>query len=414
MPQSVFTHQFDNGLVLLAESMDWLQSAAFNVMIPGGAARDPADRAGLSNFVCEMSQRGCGQRDSRQFVEDLENLGAGHGPSVSSISTSFSAAMPADNLYDVLTIFADVLRRPLLPADQLDDGRLACLQEIQSIEDDLSQRVMSELRRRQYADPFGRDSHGTMEAVSQITLDEIRTQFVRTYRPDETIVSVAGNVDWPRLKDLVGELLGDWPRVELPELKTTPAPRGYHHIEHESQQTHICIAFPTVPYSHADYFQARGAVGVMSDGMSSRLFTEVREKRSLCYAVFASMHSLKQEASVFAYAGTSTDRAQETLDVTIAEFDRLARGIEEDELARLKALIRSSLIIEQESSRSRAASIAGDWYHLGRIRPLDELNDIINGLTVESINAYLAAHPFSDPCVVTLGEKELEVPRGVS
>ena len=148
--------------------------------------------------------------------------------------------------------------------------------------------------------------------------------------------------------------------------------------------------------------------------MSSRLFTEIRENRGLSYSVFASMHSLRDRGSVLAYAGTSTDRAQETLDVLIAELIKLASGIEDAELDRLKTQLRCSLIMQQESSRSRAAAIAGDWYHLGRVRTREEINQIIDQLTSQSINSYLADNPPKDFCVVTLGQNKLEMPVGIS
>ena len=97
------------------------------------------------------------------------------------------------------------------------------------------------------------------------------------------------------------------------------------------------VAFPGVAYSHPDYFLNRGAIGVLSGGMSSRLFTEIREKRGLCYTVFASCHSLRDRGSVICYSGTSTDRAQQTLDVLIEQLEELANGIREDELKRLKS-----------------------------------------------------------------------------
>jgi predicted Zn-dependent peptidase len=174
------------------------------------------------------------------------------------------------------------------------------------------------------------------------------------------------------------------------------------------------VAYPSVPYSHPDYFQARGAVGILSDGMSSRLFTEVREKRGLCYSVYASCHSLRDQGSVLCYAGTSTERAQETLDVLLEVLTDLANGVHPNELQRLKARIKSALIMQQESSASRCFAMAGDWYHLGRILTLDELGRILDHLNCASINAYLAANPPADFCVVTLGEKPLEVSLGIS
>ena len=143
--------------------------------------------------------------------------------------------------------------------------------------------------------------------------------------------------------------------------------------------------------------------------MSSRLFAEIREKRGLCYTVYASLHSLYDHACVLAYAGTSADRAQETLSLLLNEFKRMKDGISEAELDRLKVQIRSNLVMQQESSRSRASAIAGDWYHLGTTRTLAEIQRQIDGLSVNSINEYLECHPPQTFDVVTLGPNALEV-----
>ena len=117
--------------------------------------------------------------------------------------------------------------------------------------------------------------------------------------------------------------------------------------------------------------------------MSSRLFTEVRERRGLCYSVYASYHTLRDRAGVFCYAGSSAQRAQETLDVTLGELKRLAKGIEPGELERLKARIKTELIMQQESSFARSSSIAREWYHIDRARTLDEVGRLIDGLSSE-------------------------------
>jgi predicted Zn-dependent peptidase len=117
---------------------------------------------------------------------------------------------------------------------------------------------------------------------------------------------------------------------------------------------------------------------------------------------------------VFCYAGTSAGRAQETLDVTLAELIRLGRGIEAAELDRLKARIKSALIMQQESSSARSSAIARDWYLLGRVRTLEEVGERIDALSQHSINTYLAENPPSDFTIVTLGPRPLEIPDGVS
>lgn len=413
MADSVFDHTFPNGLVLVAQRMEWLESAAFTLAVPAGCAHDPADRGGLSSFTCEMAIRGAGPRSSRRLMEDLDNLGVERNESVVNAHTTFSGATLASHLPAALAIYADVLRRPHLPADQLESGRQVLLQELRAVEDEPSQKVMMELQRRFYPDPWGRPSQGDLEGVQRTSIDDIRRHFARYYRPKGTIVGVAGRFEWNQLKDVVGGLLGDWEPGEVPQVVASPPAERYHHLPFDGHQTQIAIAYPSVPYRHPDYYQAWAAVGVLSGGMSARLFTEVRERRGLCYSVYAMYHTLREMAGVFCYAGSSAERAQETLDVILRELARLAQGIEPDELARLKARIKSALIMQQESSSARSAAITRDWYHLGEVRTLEEMSRRVDALSCQSINAYLADHPPCDFTIVTLGPRPLEVPFAV-
>ncbi len=168
-----------------------------------------------------MTLRGSGNRDSHQFISDLENLGVERGESVSVNHTSFGGATLSKNLWPALELFADLLRRPHLPAEQLEAGRAVVLQELRSIEDEPAQKVMLELRRRQYPDPWGRSSHGDLPALQSITAAEIRDFYSRSYVPNGTILGVAGRIDWPRLKDEVGRLFGDWQPKEMARAPAT-------------------------------------------------------------------------------------------------------------------------------------------------------------------------------------------------
>lgn len=414
MSSTIHSHVFENGLALVAEPMRSMQSAAFTFLVPAGCCFDPVGRAGLASLTCEMALRGCGDRDSRQFVSDLERLGVERGESVGVARATFSGATVHDSLFPALEIYADLLRRPVLPEDQLDAGRHVCLQELRSIEDEPSHKLMIELRRRHYPSPWGRPSQGDQEGLETITIDDIRAFHADYYSPSGAIIGVAGRVDWPELLDAVGRLFGDWkPTQREPPAEGLP-PGGITHLPLQSAQTQIGIAYPSIPYSHPDYFQAWGAIGVLSSGMSSRLFTEVREKRGLCYTVGASLHSLRDRAAVLCHAGTSADRAQQTLDVTLAELRKLAEGVRPEELDRLKARIKSGLIMQQESTSSRSGALAREWYHLGRARTLDEIGRLVDGLTADSINSYLAQQPAPEFTIVTLGPSPLEVTLEVS
>jgi predicted Zn-dependent peptidase len=408
--RSVQTHQLANGLVLLAEPVATVESAAFTFLVPCGCSADPADRLGLSSMVCDMALRGAGPRDSHALINDLEVLGVERGESVGISQTSLSGATLADNLEDALAIYADIIQRPHLPQDQLEASRLVCQQEIRGVEDEPAQKLMDELRRRTYPDPWGRASHGDEAGISATTLADVRRQWQMKYRPNGAILGIAGKVDWDRLVEQVESLFGAWKPVDaMPDVEKAPVATSPH-IDFEGNQCHIGIAFPSVPYRDPKYLQAWAAVGVLSGGMSSRLFTEVREKRGLCYSVSASLQTQLTRARVLCYAGTTTERAQETLDVTYAELLRLRQGVEQSELGRLKARIKSGLIMQQESTSGRSGSIARDWYHLGRVRTLDELGHQVDNLTAHSINEYLDEHPPSDFTFATLGPQPLKIP----
>ncbi|MEM7454811.1 MAG: pitrilysin family protein [Planctomycetota bacterium] len=410
--QEVHHETFGNGITLLCQPMPWLESAAFSFSVPAGCRFDPPGKLALANFTCEMVQRGCGEYSSREFIEALEMLGVNYSSSVSVYRSHFGGAMPAGQLLDALSIYRDVICNPHMPDAQVEDGRLVCLQELSAIQDDLGQRSIINLRQRYYGDPDGRIAEGDHDSIMSITMDDIRKFHREQYVPEGMIIAVAGKVDWQRLRDHVAELFSGFSGNSPPEQAASDPEHGVFHVPQESEQTHIAIASPGVAFSSPDYFTARAAIGALSDGMSSRLFTEVREKRGLCYTVYAYCHTLRDRGSVICYSGTSADRAQETLDVLIEQIIALSEGIYEQELARLKVQNRSGLIMQQESCSARAGSIAGDWFHLGRVRSLDEINSTINSLTVESINEYLRNNPPTEFDVVTLGPRPLTLRNG--
>ncbi|HWB10618.1 MAG TPA: pitrilysin family protein [Pirellulales bacterium] len=410
----ILSHTYANGLVLLAEPMESVESVAFTFRVPAGTTVEPQAKGGLAGLTCELILRGAGPRDNRQFVNDLDNLGVERGETVGDAHVVFRGATLARNLSPALEIYADILQRPHLPEDQFEPCRLMALQELAAIEDEPGHKVMLELRRRHFADPWGRPSQGEQAALESMTVADVQQHFHKVYRPNGTILGVAGRIDWDRLKDEVGRLLGDWRTLAEPEIHERAAGPQRDHLQHESNQTQIGLAYPSVAYRDDDYYVASAAVGVLGDGMSSRLFTEVREKRGLCYSVYASHGTLLDRGSVFCYAGTSAERAQETLDVMLREVLRLSEGIEAGELERLKARIKSSLIMQQESTSARSALLTRDWYFLGRVRTLDEVEAIVDGLSAPQINRYLANHRPEKFTIVTLGPKPLEVPVGIS
>ncbi len=358
MGQQVFQHTLANGLVLLAERMEHVRSAAINFLMPAGAAFDPPGRFGVASVLADMMTRGAGDRDSRELALALDNLGVDRDESVGAVNMRFWGSTLARNVPAALDIFADVLRRPHLPADELEPVQALALQDIQSLEDSPQQKVMVELRRRYYPPPLNQDRRGRAEEIEALTIDDVWRQYARLFRPNGAILSVAGNIEWEPLKAQVERLFGDWPAGEDAGLLPAPHAPQSEHIHKDTQQTQIALAYPAAAIGSAEYYPARAAASVLSGGMGSRLFTEVREKRGLCYSVSAWHETFKDRGSMLAYAGTRSERAQETLDVTVGELRRLRDGVSDDEIDRVKAGLKSSLIMQEESTSARAGAIA--------------------------------------------------------
>jgi predicted Zn-dependent peptidase len=148
---------------------------------------------------------------------------------------------------------------------------------------------------------------------------------------------------------------------------------------------------------------------VLSGGMAARLFTEVREKRGLVYNVTAGQYSVKGAGFMLAYAGTTPERCEETVEVLLGELRRVAEGVTDEELARARTGLLSALIMQGESTRARAGALARDQYLLGRVRSLAEIRQSVERVTTESIWLYLRDHPPTDFTVVTLGPRELSI-----
>jgi predicted Zn-dependent peptidase len=406
----VSQHTLANGLVLLCERMDHVRSAAVNFLIPAGCVYDPPEHAGVGTLLSELLTRGAGERDSRALTLALDNLGLDRSESVTAMHTRLAGATLARNVPQVLDLYADIIRRPHLPDDELEPVQSLALQDLQALEDEPRQKVLLELRKRHYPAPLSNDRHGTAAGIEAVTPDVVRSHYRKLFRPNGAILSVAGNVEWEPLRDQVERLFGDWPRGAETPLSVDLQPNQCDHVSKETTQTQIGIAYPSVPVGHVDYYNALGAVNVLSGGMSSRLFTHVREERGLCYAVWASYTTFKDRASVLAYAGTTNERAQETLDVTLRELTRLGDGIEADEVERVRAGLKSSLIMQEESTVARAGSIASDWYFLGRVRTFDEIQAAIDGLSPEGILGHLKRCPAKDFTIVTLGPRPLNMP----
>jgi len=409
MAENFDKYVLKNGMVLLGEPMEAVESVAFGFMLPSGASRLPKGCCGASNVIANWIFRGAGDKNSRQLSDAIDGLGLVRGRSVSSSHIAVGAALEAGNLAEALDLYADIVLKPSLKDDQFEIARQLAIDEVLSLDDDPRHKVMLKLREQFYPDPLGRSTLGDIEELKALTAGISGRIIKDKFNLSQTIFSVAGKYDFDAVCHRI-ERLFDSERQDGSELAALGTSVGkYTHLDNDGEQVHIGLMTGTVKPTDEDYYNARVAVSVLSGGMSARLFTEVREKRGLCYAIGARYHGLKEAAGVMCYAGTTPDKAQETVDCIVGEFNRLGEGISEEEIDRAKVGLKSTLILQSESSGSRSGAIASDYYILGRVRSLDEIKDKIEQTTVDSVLAFLRENPFGDFTIVTIGPKQVNV-----
>ncbi|MFC1603461.1 M16 family metallopeptidase [Planctomycetota bacterium] len=409
MAENFDKHTLKNGMVLLGEPMEAVESVAFDFMLPAGAASLPDGCCGAGNVIADWIFRGAGDKDSRQLSDAIDGLGLVRGRSVGSSNIAIGAALEAGNLAEALDLYADIILKPSLNDDQFELARQLAIDDVLSLDDDPRHKVMLKLREQFYPNPLGRSTVGDIAELKALTAQISEKIIKDKFNLSQTIFSVAGKYDFDAVCKQIERLFETEAKEGGESAKLGPRQGKYKHIDNDGAQVHIGLMTGTVKPTDDDYYNARIAISVLSGGMSARLFTEVREKRGLCYAIGARYHGLKEAAGILCYAGTTPDKAQSTLDCVIGEFNRLGEGITEDEIARAKVGLKSSLILQSESSSSRAGSIGSDFYILGRVRSLDEIKDKIEATSVDSVLAFLRANPFREFTVVTIGPKQVNV-----
>ncbi len=407
MAELVDKHILKNGMVLLGERLEAVGSVAFGFMLPAGAALLPEGCCGAANVIADWIFRGAGDRDSRELSDALDGLGLHRASSVGSSHIIIGAILEASNLAEAINLYADIILRPSLKKEQFEPARQLAVDDVLALDDDPRQKVMLALRERFYPSPLGRSTAGDVEELKALTSEKTEEVVKNNFNLSQTIFAVAGKYNFDAAVAQMEELFETNTQKALASITPEPKASKYTHIHSEGAQVHIGLMTETVKPTDKDYYNVRLAVSVLSGGMSARLFTEVREKRGLCYAVGARYHGLKEAAGIMCYAGTTPEKGQETLDVIIQEFERLSEGISEEEIKRAKVGLKSALILQSESSGSRAGSIGSDYYMLGRVRSLDEIKNRIEQTTVDSVLEFLRSNRFRNFTVVTIGPNQL-------
>lgn len=399
---------------LICEVIPGVRSAALTWLLPAGSATDPAERQGLSTLLSELIFRGAGSLGSRQQADALDGLGLGRGCDVGPMFLRLSATMIGKAAPAALPLLVDMVRRPRLEESALGPARDLALQALAGLADNPQERAGLLISERHNNPPLNRSGMGTAEGLAAATRAELEAHWAARVRPQSCILSVAGDVDPAALASQLDGLLAGWSGAAPPVAIGTSDTRGtYHHVEDPSAQVQVLLAHEAPPEPHPDSKLERLVLSVLSGGPSARLFSEVREKRGLCYAVSASYAPDKLFGRVVAYVGTTPERAQESLDVLASELRRIhgpGAGdlVQQDEFDRAMVGARARLVFSGESTAARAAALALDHYRLGRARSLDEIAGELARVTLPGVNAYLRRRQMGAVTVVTLGPRALK------
>jgi predicted Zn-dependent peptidase len=398
--------------------MTGVRSAGITWLLPAGSAADPADRQGVSTLWSELLLRGAGDLSSRQQADAFDAQGVSRSADVSTLHMRMSFTLLGSRILETLPLIVDMVRRPRLEDDGIDASRDLALQSLEGLKDDPQERAVITLRERHNPTPLNRSGMGSAEGLTAITRDDLSAFWDTRARPKGSILAIAGDLESAGGPDLITKrletLLHGWAGEASP---ITPAPtptRGtYHHLPDKSAQVQIVLMHDAPAEREPESKLERFVASALSGGMAARLFAEVREKRGLCYSVSESYAADRDYGRCLAYVGTTPERAQESLDVLMAELRRIstpAGKITTDEFQRAMVGIRSSLIFSGESTGARASGLAGDMHRLGRGRSLDEIEAQYAAIALDQVNEYLTRREMGPVTIVTLGPSELRPP----
>lgn len=412
---SIISKTLSCGTPLVMESMSGVKSVGLTWLLPAGNATDPDDRQGMAPMLSELLMRGSGSLDSRGFADAMDTLGVSRSVDSATMHMRMGFALLGTRLMDALPLAVDMVLRPRIDAEAVEPTRDLAMQALEGLNDDPQERAVLAVRERHNPPPINRSGLGTAEGIAALTRDGLIEGWKSRARPVGSIIAIAGDLAAAGGPDAIASrldtLLSGW-TGSAPAVTLGHAPhRGtLHHIADKSSQVQIVCMHDAPPEPGPDSRLERVVSSVLSGGMASRLFAEVREKRGLCYAVSQSYATDRDYGRCMAYVGTQPERAQESLDVLLAELERIntpAGAITAEELQRALIGIRSSLIFSGESTGARASGLASDQYRLGRPRTLEEIDAAYASITLEQVNAYLAKRKLGEVTIVTLGPAEI-------
>jgi len=347
--------KLDNGLRLLCAPMDHAQSVTVMIMLAAGSRYETSEINGIAHFAEHMFFKGTERRPTaRDIAGEVDSIGGEFNAFTGKEYTGYYVKCAAEHGPVALDVLVDMLRHSRFEADEIEREKGVIIEEMNMYFDTPRDYIGGVYESLLYGDqPLGWDIIGRKETVRGATRDTFFQYLDRWYKPSRMVVGLGGKIDGSlrteieaRLGELEDAETGKPPPAVVPD---ADRPRVKVHTK-TSDQAHLCLGVPSYPIDHPDRYVLQLLATVLGGGMSSRLFTEVRERRGLAYYVYGTNHSYTDAGSLFSQAGVDINRIDDAVSTVAAELKRIVdEEVPSDELEKARNFAKGRFVLQLES-----------------------------------------------------------------
>jgi predicted Zn-dependent peptidase len=380
----------DNGLRLITSTMPHTRSVCISIFIGTGSRYESSDKAGVSHFIEHLLFKGTEKRPTaREISTAVESVGGILNGGTDKELTVYWAKVPQHHFSLALDVLTDLLLHPRFDPEAIEKERQVIIEEINMSWDVPSQRANMLIDELIWPDhPLGRDIAGNRESVKALSRDDMLNYLKRQYQPDNTVVSIAGNIQHQEMISAVSQMLGNWSAEQPKSGYTAYEPRQEKRLiteKRKTEQAHLCLALPGLPLLHPQRFTLDLLNAILGEGMSSRLFTEIRERLGLAYSIHSYVDHYLDSGAVTVCAGVEPKKLKTAIKAILEQLHKLKTTVPEPELTKAKEFAKGHLLLRLEDSRNVAGWLGGQEILTKRILSPDQLIAIIDAITAEEL-----------------------------
>lgn len=380
----------NNGLRIITNSMPHTRSVSVIFFMGVGGRYEAESESGVSHFIEHLCFKGTEKRrTSKEISEAIESVGGIINGGTDKELTTFWCRVASQHFSLALDVLIDLVRNSRFDSKDIDRERQIIIEEINASLDSPRQRVDMLIDQLLWpGQPLGRDVAGSKETVTALTRQQMLDFFSLHHLPNNTVVSVAGDIQQEQVQDVLNQALGDWRPNKIlagfPSHDKQEAPRLRIEFR-DTEQAHLCLGVPGLSFLHPDRFAVDLLSIVLGEGMSSRLFTEIREQQGLAYDIHSYADHFTDSGAVIIYAGVEPTRVESALGAILDQLSQLKERISETELNKAKELAKGRLLLSLENSRNVAAWLGGQEMLTNNILTVDDVISLVDAVTAEDL-----------------------------